>query len=105
MGCLFRGEESKPAAVFWGAFFCIFAVDFLFLALYRWPGMITSDSFYQLGQIMHVHAYTNHQPFFHTMIIKACMDLGTALFGDLNSGVAIYSVFRCSVWPECLHLL
>lgn len=89
-----RREEVKPSAVFFGAFFCISVVDFLFLVLYRWPGILTSDSLYQLGQIMHIYAYTNHHPFFHTMIIKACMDLGLAFFGDLNSGVAIYSIFQ-----------
>lgn len=55
------------------------------------PGHLTVDSFMQLDQI-HTGKYVNHHPFWHTMLIKICVDLGMALANDINAGIMLYSL-------------
>lgn len=85
---------NKAKYVFLTTFIFIFAIDVICLVFCSWPGIVSIDSLYQIEQVLHVRAFSNHHPFFHTMIIKICIDLGMALFGNINSGVAIYSILQ-----------
>lgn len=66
----------------------------------RYPGILSPDSISQMTQIME-HSYSNHHPYYHTQIIHMCVAIGFKLFGDINSAVAVYSVFSILVMASC----
>ena len=70
----------------------------LFLVFY--PGLYTVDSIDQIEQILS-GTYTNHHPFYHTQLIRLCLMMGTSLFGSINAGVAVYSVFSVLLLSGC----
>lgn len=57
------------------------------------PGFLTMDSVSQIHQNL-TGLYSNHHPYWHTMLIKVFMDLGMALFSDINMAVLVYHVFQ-----------
>ena len=72
----------------------IAAVDCTVLFLAKYPGVLTEDSIWQIEQLL-TGEYSNHHPFYHTMLIKLCYNAGLHLFsGDSNAAVAVYSVFQ-----------
>lgn len=74
--------------------FIVFAlIDFIYLFFAVYPGVLTPDSFNQLRQI-ESGIYSNHHPFYHTMLIKFFYGLGMNLFHDANAAVATYFVFQ-----------
>ena len=78
---------------FFSPFFCISLVYLLALFFCYRPGLLTPDSISQIKQVLG-GTYTNHHPFWHTMIIKAALDFGMAVFHDINMGVMMYSIFQ-----------
>lgn len=56
-----------------------------YLAYY--PGICAYDVTVQTGQIEN-HAYNDHHPIAHTLLIEGSMKLGAAVFGDANTGLA-----------------
>lgn len=74
----------------------IIFVDMFIFYTAQYPGIFTPDSIDQVRQIL-TGLYTNHHPFYHTMIIKVFIDVGVNLFNDINIGVALYSVFSIVV--------
>lgn len=86
-----KKDESKRW--FWFSFLGIAAVYLIALFFCFSPGCLTPDSFKQIGQNLS-GVYSNHHPFWHTMMIKICMDLGQTVFHDINCAVAVYSVFQ-----------
>ena len=91
-----RGGSHHDSRVFLITFFVIVTVDLLILFLSQYPGEVTTDSIIQMQQIAS-GIYSNHHPYWHTMIIKACTDLGYALFKNINAAVATYMVFQVVV--------
>lgn len=87
-----HGQEVRwrPGAVFTVMFATMATVNLLVLFLCNYPGNLTTDNIAQLTQVF-TGVYTNHHPFYHTLVIKACVDAGLALFGDINAAVALYS--------------
>lgn len=79
-----------------------FAIPFLILSLVfllnlfccQYPGVCSPDSIDQIGQCISGD-FTNHHPFWHTIIIAACTRVGLSLLGDINVGVALYSTIQC----------
>ena len=51
------------------------------------------DSVDQLGQII-AGRYSNHHPFYQTILIRPFVITGIKLWGDLGNGVAMYSLFQ-----------
>lgn len=88
-----RENPVSPGKVFGGAFFLMAAIDLFVLFVFEYPGNLSWDSLSQVEQTI-TGVYSNHHPYWHTMVIKACLNLGTALFGNINAGVAVYSVFQ-----------
>ena len=86
-------KRRSPRTVFIVSFVCIASVYLLVLFFGSYPGNLTTDSLVQITQIVN-HAYSNHHPFWHTMILKLCLDAGNLLFHDINSAVALYCVFQ-----------
>lgn len=77
----------------------VFLVFITFVLLYLpymimlFPGLLTNDSFVQIHQALGMNDLTNHHPIAHTMIIKVFLKIGK-MFGSLNIGVALYSLFQ-----------
>lgn len=57
-----------------------------------YPGLLTSDSIVQLSQAIGISELTNHHPIFHTGIIALFVNIGQAIFGNINAGVAFYTI-------------
>ena len=78
----------------------IIFVDMFIFYTAQYPGIFTPDSISQVRQIL-TGVYTNHHPFYHTMIIKVFIDIGINLFNNINTGVALYSIFSIFVLATC----
>lgn len=57
-----------------------------YLAYY--PGICAYDTTIQVGQIVG-GAYNDHHPIAHTLLLQGAMELGSGLFGDVNTGIGI----------------
>lgn len=86
-------KQTSPTRVFFTAFAIMAAIDLFFLFVLEYPGTLTPDSISQMNQLMS-GSYSNHHPYWHTVVIKLFVNLGMALFGDINHGVAVYCVFQ-----------
>lgn len=89
-------RNTKGKKMFLYMLVAILLIDVVYFFGVAYPGYMTVDNCIQLQQIQ-TGEYTNHHPFWHTMIIKVCVDLGLGLFHDINIGVAIYSLFSVAV--------
>lgn len=87
------GDRTRSGRFFFLCFFTTTAVYLLYLFFAAYPGYLVSDSLVSLEQI-EAGNYVNNHPFWYTMFIKVCMDLGMALFGDRNKAVALYSAVQ-----------
>lgn len=56
------------------------------------PGNITPDSVAQIDQAAGISNYSNHHPFFHTLLIKLTIEIGLLINNNYNTGIAIYSI-------------
>ncbi len=84
---------KKAAGCFW-LLFLLFSLVYLSALLFCYrPGILSPDSVSQIWQNVN-KIYSNHHPYWHTMIIKVCMDLGMSVFHDINQAVMVYSVFQ-----------
>lgn len=97
----YTGERSKSLKVFLTVFSLVTVVDLLILFLCKYPGNLQADSFAQLYQATGDFEYSNHHPFYHTMIIKACIQAGLAISGKYNAAVALYSCFQIVFMAGC----
>jgi len=86
-----KNARPSPLAVFF-CFLCAIAfVDLLHLYLCCYPGVLTTDSIWQMEQALNIVPYSNHHPFWHTILIQGIIKIGCALFHDINAAVALYS--------------
>ncbi|WP_034445940.1 DUF6020 family protein [Butyrivibrio sp. AE2032] len=86
-------SKRKIIIIFCASFFSIVFPRIIILICCHYPGVFMSDTLSQVGQIV-AGEYTNHHPFYHTMLIKYVMALGMWLFNDINAAYATYSVFQ-----------
>ena len=85
-------DRLSPMKTFALSFFCIATIDLIVLFLCKYPGILTTDSVWQIDQILSNH-YSNHHPFWDTMTIRFFIYEGLHLFHDINAAIACYSVF------------
>ena len=85
-------EAWRPLSVFLWTFGILASVNLLILFLCKYPGNLTVDSWNQIRQNL-TGQYSNHHPFYHTMMIRLTMGIGFRLFHDINAAVAVYSFF------------
>ncbi len=85
-------SPKKPWLFFLIVFCATTALNLLYLFFVAYPAHLSPDSLSQVSQIMSGE-YTNHHPFWHTMVIEIFVKTGLALFGNINAAVALYSVF------------
>ena len=79
--------------------FC--AIDLLTLFLCNYPGTVTPDAVWQIGQATGINLYHNHHSFYHTKIIELCISIGVYFFHDINAGIAVYSVVQIFAISAC----
>ena len=94
MVCKTPASDKKRDLLF---FFIPFA---LFLAVYftvyfgcYYPGLLSVDSIDQITQVF-TGVYSNHQPFYHTLLIGLFLRIGMALSGNVNAAVATYVIVQ-----------
>lgn len=99
----FKNESLRKLptfAVFLLLMVPLVTVDILLLFLCEYPVNLSPDGLDQIKQIL-TGVYSNHHPFYHTVIIGFFMKMGYALFGDINAAVAVYSVFQVLLMAGC----
>lgn len=93
-------ERSRPGAVFGVSFMLIVLTRWIVLYFCQYPGVLTVDSISQVSQLLS-GIYSNHHPFYHTMIVKLFVNFGSGVFGDISAGVATYHVFQILFTAMC----
>lgn len=58
-----------------------------------YPGLVSLDTLDQIGQIFS-GKYSNHQPFYHTLILGVFLNSGLNMFGNINMAVSFYVIFQ-----------
>lgn len=102
--CSFKRYELRTSLIFACSLAIISAVNMTFLFLAGYPGNLSTDSIDQISQIFSSN-YSNHHPFYHTMVIKLFIFMGLHLFGDINAAVALYSVFQILFMAACFSFV
>lgn len=92
--------RQHTVGVFLCSFIAIVTLDCLFLFLADYPGTLTPDSLSQMNQLISGN-YTNHHPFWHTVVIKFWIELGLKVFGNYNDAVALYSIWQIAFLALC----
>lgn len=69
-----------------------------FLTYY--PGFIYGDTMASIQQAVRETWWSNHHPFFYTIFIKVCLDIGQQ-FGDNTLGCAIYTILQMLYMSTC----
>ncbi len=69
---------------------CIYLV--IWLCCY-YPGLMSLDSIDQVSQLFSGE-YSNHQPFYHTMLLGVFMRIGLFMFKNMNAAIATYTVIQ-----------
>lgn len=93
---LFKDYDASYKKVFILTFICIAFVDLFVLFFAKYPGELSYDSIQQINQI-ETGIYSNHHPYWHTIVIKLFYNLGYSIFNNSNAAVATYSVFQIVV--------
>lgn len=98
------GEEvdkrTHPVRLYLICFGTIATVFLMYLFCVAYPGYLASDSLNSLAQIQS-GVYLNNNPFWYTKFIELCMDIGNALFHDINAAVAVYSAAQILIMAAC----
>ncbi|MBO4904972.1 MAG: hypothetical protein J5367_07085 [Lachnospiraceae bacterium] len=71
-------------------------ISVLYLTIYfccYYPGLLSLDSIDQVDQIF-TGVYSNHQPFYHTLLISLFIRTGLAVSGNINAAVCAYAIFQ-----------
>lgn len=73
--------------------------------LYEFPGVMTADSLVQFAEIIGDEPWSNHHPVLHTLLLWGLYDLGLAVSGDSEVGIAFYTVFQMVFMAFCCGIL
>lgn len=79
----------KPKNLFLLSFCLIAFVYWFVLFLIKYPGLVEADTVGQFIECM-TDRYTNYNPLFSTLVIKPFVEVGMALFGNINACSAMY---------------
>lgn len=96
-----KENRTKPWLIFWFVFLSIGAIDLLYLFFAQYPGILTTDSFTTIRELLGQEPYSNIMPFWHTMTVKVFIELGLAVFGDINAAVACFHVAQILFMSFC----
>ena len=92
--------RKEPWLIFFGSFAAIAAINLVCHFFVIYPGSLSLDSMDQINQIRY-GTYTNHHPFWHTMVIKLFLEIGYGIFGDINRAVSVYTVAQILMMAAC----
>lgn len=81
-------KELKPLYLYLAILLCWFP---FFLAFY--PGNISGDSYASIHQAIYGIRSTAH-PVLFTLLVKATMQVGLAIFHNMNAAIAIFSIIQ-----------
>lgn len=84
------GVQNWKKVVFISAI--LFLAWFPYLLVY-YPGIIYGDSLSSIREAVYDIGYSNHHPFFYTLFIKLCLEIGI-LLGNINWGSALYTMIQ-----------
>lgn len=88
------GEVRRhPAGFFLAAFGSVWIVYLLYFFCAAYPGLFSRDSFSAVAQCIN-GSYDNTSPFWHTMVVKLCLEMGGLLGLDTTGSVAVYAVVQ-----------
>lgn len=87
------GGRKHPVGVFFAVFGAAAAIDLGYLFFARYPGILTTDSYSTIAQILDGQ-YNNTMPFWHTMLVQLFVKAGLALFGNMNAAAALFHGFQ-----------
>lgn len=90
-----------PGRVFWLVFGSIAVIDLGYLMFALYPGVLTTDSFTTIAQILGDQPYDNVMPFWHTVTVEVFVKLGLRLFGDINGGIALFHTAQILFIAAC----
>ena len=96
------GVRRNPGRVFAFCFAMVASINLCYLFFCRYPGIMTTDSFATMEQLLGLQAYDNVMPFWHTVTVELFVDLGMALFGDLHAAVALYHGVQALFLAACI---
>ena len=96
-----RSARLHPGRVFWLVFGSIAAIDLGYLMFSLYPGVLTTDSFSTIAQILGEQPYNNIMPFWHTVTVEVFVNLGLRLFGDINGGIALFHTAQILFIAAC----
>lgn len=94
------GEKSKEYKFFTAnkkSFFVIaliFFISYIPYFLYYYPGLIQYDAVNSLEQIVGFRKYANYNPVLYTLFLGGIWNLGKAVFGTGNAGIALYIIVQ-----------
>lgn len=88
-----KKDDTSPTKIFLISFLIFSLIDLIIFFTCCYPGSLTSDSIDEIGQILSGN-YSNHHPFYFTILIRPFILAGINLFNDINIGVAFYNVFQ-----------
>lgn len=107
--CMFRRlplatdhRRRYPGLVFIGTFTAVAVIDLAYLMLAMYPGILTTDSFSTLRQILGIDGYDNVMPFWHTVTVQLLFAPGLKLFGDINAAVALFHGGQILFMAACI---
>ncbi|MBQ8131475.1 MAG: hypothetical protein IJ193_03200 [Bacilli bacterium] len=90
-------ETNTNSRVFSHSLILLTILDLFFLIFAKYPGNISPDSINQIEQIKS-GIFTNHHPYFHTILIEFFMHITR----NINTGLFIYNVFQMIYLNACI---
>ncbi len=96
--------EMSSVSIFVISFVFISMVNIVLLFVCKYPGNLSPDSIFQINQIM-LESYSNHHPFYHTMVLKLFVTIGLKLFGNMSGAIAMYCVFQILFMAMCFSMV
>lgn len=89
--CLRSGRMDSRK--FFAVIFLINLLIMLPVFCIYYPGILCIDGVGQFKQILGMMKYSNHHPWCSTMVMKLFYNIGFAVTGSVNGGVAAYTLF------------
>ncbi len=97
-------ERTHAAWVFWGVFLSVAAIDLAYLLSAHYPGTLTVDSMTTIRELLGDAPYSNVMPFWHTVTVKLFVEIGLAVWGNMNAAVAFFHGAQILFLAACFAL-
>ena len=97
--CTYEADRKGAWKAFLIPFVLIVVVYSIYLFGIVYPANAYSDS-WRISQCFTGY-YSNHTTVWHTYIIKACMEIGNAIYGNYTAGIAFFNFFQICFMAFC----